>query len=99
MQPNEPPGGLSKKKKASGKPRAIKKRPQYIKLKNPSDVMAYVQRLVNRLRENNQEIEQLGKITNLLNTWIAAHKDHVETEELRKLRAELDEFKEKMAER
>jgi hypothetical protein len=61
--------------------------------------MAYVQRLVNRLRENNQEIEQLGKITNLLNTWIAAHKDHVETEELRKLRAELDEFKEKMAER
>lgn len=87
---------MSKKKKASGKPRAIKKRPQYIKLKNPSDVMAYVQRLVNRLREDDKEIEQLGKITNLLNTWISAHKDHVETEELKKLREEIEEMQEKM---
>ena len=96
MQPDEAPGGLSKKKKASGKPHAIKKRPQYIKLKNPSDVMAYVQRLVNRLREDDKEIEQLGKITNLLNTWISAHKDHVETEELKKLREEIEEMQEKM---
>ena len=58
--------------------------------------MAYVQRLINRLRENDQEIEQLGKITNLLNTWIAAHKDHIETEELKKLRAEVEEMQEKM---
>ena len=58
--------------------------------------MAYVQRLINRLREDNQEIEQLGKITNLLNTWIAAHKDHIETEELKKLRAEIEELQEKM---
>lgn len=58
--------------------------------------MAYVQRLVNRLRENDQEIEQLGKITNLLNTWIAAHKDYMETEELKKLRAEVEEMQEKM---
>ena len=55
--------------------------------------MAYVQRLINRLRENDQEIEQLGKITNLLNTWIAAHKDHIETEDMRKLQAEIDELK------
>lgn len=58
--------------------------------------MAYVQRLVNRLRENDQEIEQLGKITNLLNTWIAAHKDYMETEELKKLRAEIEEMQEKI---
>lgn len=96
MQPTDTPGGLSQKKKAGGKVNAIKKRPQYIKLKKPDDVMAYVQRLINRLRENDQEIEQLGKITNLLNVWIAAHKDKMETDDYKKLRAEMDEFKVKM---
>lgn len=58
--------------------------------------MAYVQRLINRLREDDKEIEQLGKITNLLNTWIAAHKDFIETEELKKLRAEVEEMQERL---
>jgi hypothetical protein len=73
-------GGLEPKPKTIGKKRTRKKEPEYIRLKQPSDVMAYAQRLVNRLRRDKQEIEQLGKITNLLNTWIAAHKDYVETQ-------------------
>ena len=97
MQKKRPLGGDDSKAKPAGPKKATKiKRPKYIKLKNPADVMAYVQRLINRLREDNQEIEQLGKITNLLNTWIAAHKDHIETEELKKLRAEIEELQEKM---
>ena len=97
MQTKRPPRGDDPKTKSVGSKKATKiKRPKYIKLKNPADVMAYVQRLINRLRENDQEIEQLGKITNLLNTWIAAHKDHIETEELKKLRAEVEEMQEKM---
>ena len=91
------PAGCKQKPKARSTKGATKiNRPKYIKLKSPSDVMAYVQRLVNRLRENDQEIEQLGKITNLLNTWIAAHKDHVETEEIKKLREEIEEMQERM---
>jgi hypothetical protein len=91
---NPPPGGSNEKPNAAKGPAATKiKRPKYIKLKTPSDVMAYVQRLVNRLRENDQEIEQLGKITNLLNTWIAAHKDQVETEDMRRLQDEIDMLK------
>ncbi len=97
MQKKRPLGGDDPKSKAAKSKTATKiKRPKYIKLKNPADVMAYVQRLINRLRENDQEIEQLGKITNLLNTWISAHKDHIETEELKKLRAEIEEMQEKM---
>ncbi len=94
MATKPPPGGSNEKPKAVKGPAATKiKRPKYIKLKTPSDVMAYVQRLVNRLRENDQEIEQLGKITNLLNTWIAAHKDQVETEDMRRLQDEIDMLK------
>ncbi len=96
MQVDRPPGGDTSKPKAVAKATAIKKRPQYIKLKKPDDVMAYVQQIVNRLRDSNQEIEQLGKITNLLNVWIAAHKDKMETDDYKKLRAEMDEFKAKM---
>ncbi len=73
-----------------------KKKPEYIKLKNPEDVMSYVQRLVNRLRREDQEIEQLGKITYLLNTWITSFKAHIEFTEVRKLREELDELQERM---
>lgn len=94
MATNPPPRGSNEKPNAAKGPAATKiKRPKYIKLKTPSDVMAYVQRLVNRLRENDQEIEQLGKITNLLNTWIAAHKDQVETEDMRRLQDEIDMLK------
>jgi hypothetical protein len=81
-------------KEASGESEdATKKRPKYIKLKRPSDIMAYVQTLINRLREEDKEISELSKITNLLNTWIMAHKDHMETEEFKKLRAEMDAWR------
>jgi len=73
-----------------------KKKPEYIKLKNPEDVMSYVQRLVNRLRRENQELAQLGKITYLLNTWITSFKAHIEFTEVRKLRDEIDKLQEQM---
>ena len=73
-----------------------KKKPEYIKLKNPEDVMSYVQRLVNRLRREDQELEQLGKITYLLNTWITSFKAHIEFTEVRKLREDIDKMLEEM---
>lgn len=73
-----------------------KKKPEYIKLKQPQDVMAYVQRLVNRLRREDKETEQLGKITYLLNTWLASFKAHIEFTEVRKLREDLDRLEEQM---
>ena len=72
------------------------KKPEYIKLKNPEDVMGYVQRLVNRLRREDQELEQLGKITYLLNTWITSFKAHIEFTEVRKLREDIDKLEEQM---
>jgi len=73
-----------------------KKKPEYIKLKKPDDVMAYVQRLINRLRRENKEIEQLGKITYLLNTWTSAFKAHVEFTEVRKLKEDIEHLEEQM---
>ncbi len=73
-----------------------KKKPEYIKLKEPDDVMAYVQRLVNRLRREDKEIEHLGKITYLLNTWTSAFKAHMEFTEVRKLREDIDRLEEQM---
>jgi hypothetical protein len=90
------PPEVSQKETLGESEDATKKRPKYIKLKRPSDVMAYVQTLINRLREEDKEISELSKITNLLNTWIMAHKDHMETEEFKRLRAEMDAWKEKM---
>lgn len=73
-----------------------KKKPEYIKLKNPENVMSYVQRLVNRLRREDQELQQLGKITYLLNTWISSFKAHLEFTEVRKLREDIDKLKDEM---
>lgn len=73
-----------------------KKKPEYIKLKEPEDVMAYVQRLVNRIRREDEELEQLGKITYLLNTWITSFKAHIEFTEVRKLREDIDRLEEQM---
>jgi hypothetical protein len=73
-----------------------KKKPEYIKLKEPQDVMAYVQRLVNRIRRENMELEQLGKITYLLNTWITSFRCHMEFTEVRQLREDLDALEEQM---
>jgi len=71
-----------------------KKKPEYIKLKEPGDVLAYVQRLINSIRRNGQEMEQLGKITYLLNTWTSAFKAHVEFTEVRKLREDIERLEE-----
>lgn len=87
--------GLSPKPRAKGK-NSSRKNSDYIKLKEPSDVMAYIQRIINKLHKDHKEFEELGKITNLLNTWIAAHKDYMETEEVKKLRAEIEEMQDRM---
>ena len=73
-----------------------KKKPEYIKLKEPSDVLAYVQRLINSIRRNGQEMEQLGKITYLLNTWTSAFKAHMEFTEVRKLKEDIERLEEQM---
>lgn len=66
---------------------------EYIKLREPSDIIAYVQKVVNRMRREDIEIDQIGKITNLLNTWIAAYKTQQEAIELQKLKEELAQIK------
>ena len=73
-----------------------KKKPEYIKLKEPGDVLAYVQRLINSIRRNGQEMEQLGKITYLLNTWTSAFKAHMEFTEVRKLKEDIERLEEQM---
>lgn len=73
-------------------------KPEYIKLKEPADVIAYVQRLVNRLRREDLELDPvyIGKIVYLLNTWLAAYKINLETNELEKLRQEIAEIKSRL---
>lgn len=68
-------------------------KPEYIKLKEPSDVISYVQRVINRIRRENMELEQIGKVTNLLNTWISAYKVHLEATELAELKEQLAEIR------
>lgn len=76
----------------------IAKKPEFIKLKEPSDIILYVQRVINRLRREDLEIEQIGKITNLLNTWLSAYKVKLEATELAELKAELEQVKACLAE-
>lgn len=73
-----------------------KKKPEYIKLKNPSDVMAYVQRLINKLRREGLEMQELGKITYLLNTWITSFKAHIEFTEMKELKEAVARLEEEM---
>jgi hypothetical protein len=61
--------------------------------------MAYVQKLINELRKDSSDTAELGKVSQLLNTWLMAYKAHMDANDFKKLREELDEFKEKMAER
>lgn len=96
MQPKQPPRGLKKKSISDESADGTENKPKYIKLKKPNDVTDYVQTVINRLRREQQELEQVGKITNLLNTWIAAYRCKMDTEDYKKLREELDEFKAKM---
>ena len=71
----------------------VDKKPEFIKLKEPSDIILYVQRVINRLRREDLEIEQIGKITNLLNTWLSAYKAKLEATELAELKAEMEQVK------
>jgi hypothetical protein len=70
-------------------------KPEYLKLKEPSDVLAYVQRLVNRLRRQDLETDPvyIGKIIYMLNTWIQAYKVQMESIELKQLREEIEGIK------
>jgi hypothetical protein len=74
----------------------VARRPEFIKLKEPSDIILYVQRVINRLRKDGVEIENIGKITNLLNTWISAYKTQLEAVELKELKDEISEIKERL---
>lgn len=69
---------------------------KYIKLKNPEDVMAYVQQLINSIRRKDLELDQnyLGKIIYLLNTWTSAFKAHVEFGEMKELAKRIQELEE-----
>lgn len=58
--------------------KVTKKIPAYIRLKDPEDVMLYVQRLVNQIRRQGKEMQEIGPITNLLNVMLAAHRRHLE---------------------
>jgi hypothetical protein len=74
----------------------LDKRPEFIKLKEPSDIILYVQRVVNRLRRENLEIDSIGKITNLLNTFLAAYKTQMELIELKQLKDDIETIKSRM---
>ena len=73
-----------------------KSQARYVKLKEPKDVLTYVQTRINSIRRNGQEMEQLGKITYLLNTWTSAFKAHIEFTEVRKLKEDIERLEEKM---
>lgn len=75
-----------------------KSQARYVKLKEPKDVLIYVQTLINNIRRNDKEMEQLGKITYLLNTWTSAFKAHMEFTEVRKLKEDIERLEEKMKE-
>jgi len=73
----------------------VAKKPEFIKLKEPSDIILYVQRLINRLRREDLEIDPvyIGKIIYLMNTWLAAYKIQLESVELAALKKEITEIK------
>ena len=92
----ETPGGVGVKAAAGAEGDATKKtRSKYIKLKEPADVLSYVQRLINRLRDEGLEIDSkyLGKITSLLTTWLVAYKANLESVEIQQLREEINELR------
>lgn len=71
-----------------------KKKPEYIKLKEPCDVMKYIQRILNKFRRNGVELEPeyTGKIIYLLNTWLSAYKTNLECIEVKEIKARLDKI-------
>jgi hypothetical protein len=73
----------------------VAKKPEFIRLKEPGDIILYVQRLINRLRREDLEIDPvyIGKIVYLMNTWLAAYKIQLESVELAELKKEITEIK------
>lgn len=71
------------------------KRCDFQRLKEPADLLAYTQRLINRLRRENLELDPvyIGKIIYLLNTWLNAYKIQMEHIEVKQLREEIDGLK------
>ncbi len=96
MVRKEPLGVGEKTKLGSGA--GGKKKTNFIRLHEPSDVLLYTQRLVNRMRRHDLELEPdyLGKIIYLLNTWLAAYKSNLEAVEVKQLREEIAELKRQM---
>lgn len=76
----------------------VAKKPEFIRLKEPLDIILYVQRLVNRLRRQDLEIDPvyIGKIVYLMNTWLAAYKIQMEAVELAELKKEIIEIKQRL---
>lgn len=70
--------------------RKERKIPEYIKLKEPADILSYCQRLVNRIRREGKELQEIGPITNLLNVALHAHKRQVEYSEIQQMKATLE---------
>ncbi|MCJ7444437.1 MAG: hypothetical protein MUO26_07905 [Methanotrichaceae archaeon] len=72
----------------------VEEKPEYIKLKNTRDVLAYVQRLINCLRRKDLEIDRdyIGKIIYLLNTWLAAYKTNSESSEVKAIKERLSQL-------
>lgn len=99
MQNKRDPGGVSQKPKAAKPANSRKGKPRYITFKQPKDIMSYVQNLINRLRKEDADLAELGKVSQLLNNWIMAYKVQCETDDYKKLREELDALKEKLDEK
>ena len=77
-----------------------KSQARYVKLKEPKDVLAYVQTLINCIRRKDLELDPnyLGKITYLLNTWSSAFKAHIEFTEVKELKDKIEQLEELMKE-
>lgn len=94
-----PPGVDEKPISEEAKQHAEKtKRVHYIPLRTPEDILGYVQRLINALHKDSLDLEPdyLGKITNLLNVWLAAYKSNLENVEVQQIREEIAELRRQM---
>jgi hypothetical protein len=77
---------------------AKSKRVYYHPLRTPKDVLDYVQWMINTLHRKNLALEPdyLGKVSNLLNTWLVAYKSNLETVEVQQLREEIADMRRQM---
>lgn len=80
---------------AKGEKQPPRKRTDFIRLDSPAQVLLYAQRLINKMRRQELELEPeyLGKIIYLLNTWISAYKVNLEAVEVQQLREEIAEMR------